>query len=72
VIPKTRTASGWHSPGIQARLAEDDVQEGWVAVGVSDGDVPVVLADLADPLPVLVDKLQPVFRLPGNLSLEEG
>ena len=37
---------------------------------MSDGDVPVVRADLADPPPVFEDQLKPVFRLPGNLSLE--
>ena len=37
---------------------------------MSDGDVPVVRADLADPPPVFEDQLKPVFRLPGNLYLE--
>ena len=53
-----------------AGLAEDDAQEGWVAVSVSDSDVPVVLADLADPAPVLEDQLDSVLRLPGDLALE--
>ena len=58
------------SSDFQADLAEDDAQEGRVAVGVSHGEVPVVRADLADPLPAFVDQLQAVLRLPGNLSLE--
>lgn len=37
---------------------------------MSDSDMTVVRTDLADPLPVFVDQLQAVLRLPGNLSLE--
>ena len=37
---------------------------------MSDGDMPVVLADLADPLPVLEYQLQAVLWLPGDLALE--
>ncbi len=57
-------------PGHSRRLAEDDPKEGRVAVSVSDSDMTVVLADLADPPPVFVDQLQAVFRLPGHLALE--
>ncbi|MBO0831558.1 MAG: hypothetical protein J2P29_06265 [Actinobacteria bacterium] len=37
---------------------------------MSDSDMPVVLADLTEPLPVFVDQLHAVLWFPGHLALE--